>query len=303
MMFRVTKTSAAVVLCCAVAGAGLVGCDDSPKAKGSSGSPTATTARQAAESFSGVQKIDVEGRAVNVSCSGNATKGRPVVVLMSGLGDGLDKMAPLQKTLSEKDRVCSYDRLGQGASDQPGRPQDFDAVGKVLTAVLDRVAGDGRVVLAAHSLGGMIAARYAPDHRDKVAGLVLMDATSPTSVADITNRIPASATGASAEVRGQTLAVDQGENPEQLVITDVTVRSAGDIPVEVIQHGQQYLAAAVPEYGPGLEQAWAEGQRKWLALSGRSKPSTAANSGHYIYLDQPDIAVEAIRRVTAQAAG
>ncbi|MBF8186242.1 alpha/beta hydrolase, partial [Nonomuraea sp. K274] len=49
------------------------------------------------------------------------------------------------------------------------------------------------------------------------------------------------------------------------------------------------------------EQAWSAGQREWLALSGRSKLTTATNSEHYIYLDQPDVAVQAIERVTAQA--
>ena len=70
--------------------------------------------------------------------------------------------------------------------------------------------------------------------------------------------------------------------------------------MEVIQHGQQYLAA-LPEYGPRLEKAWSAGQRKWLALSSGSKLSTAAKSGHYIYVDQPDVAVQAIQRVTSQA--
>ena len=50
-----------------------------------------------------------------------------------------------------------------------------------------------------------------------------------------------------------------------------------------------------------MEQAWAEGQRKWLALSSASKLSTATNSGHYIYVDQPDLAVQAIQRVASAA--
>ncbi|MEK8145115.1 alpha/beta fold hydrolase [Streptomyces sp. M10(2022)] len=37
--------------------------------------------------------------------------------------------------------------------------------GKILTSVLDRLAGDRPVVLAGHSLGGYIAARYAPTTR------------------------------------------------------------------------------------------------------------------------------------------
>ncbi|MFD1934520.1 alpha/beta fold hydrolase [Nonomuraea mangrovi] len=298
-MLRKIKTSVVAALCCTMLGAGVAGCDGDAV---ENWDPLAFATRTAdATPISGTAKIDVAGRSVNVSCSGAPEKGRPVIILMHGAGDGLDKPAAVQKTLSRQNRVCSYDRLGAGASDQPDGPQSFSSTGKILTGVLDRVAGDGPVILAGHSLGGLIAARYAPDHQDRVKGLVLMDATPPTMAGDISKSIPESAKGPAAEVRAQNLAIFQGDNPEKLVITDGKVRSAGNIPVEVIQHGKPYLAA-VPEYGPRLEQAWSAGQRKWLALSRGSKLSTATNSGHYIYVDQPDVAVQAIERVTARAA-
>ncbi|MFI5565619.1 alpha/beta fold hydrolase [Amycolatopsis japonica] len=279
------KASALIALCCAVAGVALSACDE---------------ATEAESAFTGTQKIKVGERSVNVSCAGNAAEGRPVVVLLHGGGDDLGKLSALQNTLAAQGRVCSYDRLGAGASDQPDGPQSFESTGKILTGVLDQVAAGEPVVLAGHSLGGLIAARYSPDHQDRVKGLVLMDATSPTQEADLRQRIPDSATGMAAELRAQTLAVFAGQGPEKLVVTDAEVRPAGDIPVEVIQHGKQYLTA-VPEYGAGLEQAWSEGQRKWLALSGRSNLSVAANSEHYIYVDQPDLAVRAIQRVVDEA--
>ncbi|MFI7443060.1 alpha/beta fold hydrolase [Nonomuraea indica] len=298
-MLPKTKTVVVSALCCTVLGAAVAGCDGDAVQNWDPFAPATRTAGPAP--ISGTQRIDVAGRSVNVSCSGKAEKGAPVIVLMHGGGETLDKMAALQRTLSAKNRVCSYDRLGAGASDQPDGRQSLSSTGKLLSGVLDRVAGDGPAVLAGHSLGGLIAARYAPDHQDRVKGLVLMDATPPTMVEDITKTIPKTATGPAAELRAQTLAVFQGENPEKLVITDGEVRSAGNIPVEVIQHGKPYLAA-VPEYGPRLERAWAAGQRAWLALSSGGRLSTAANSGHHIFVDQPEVAVQAIERVTAQAA-
>ncbi|MFD3918209.1 alpha/beta fold hydrolase [Streptomyces sp. NPDC058595] len=302
-MIRNGRASVAIALICAVAGAGLVGCEEASSAdsKPSAGTTGDGAREDGRGSFTGTEKIEVGGRSVNVSCSGDPAEGRPVVVLLHGGGDGLDKLAGIQKTLGEKDRACSYDRLGAGASDRPDGPQSLESGGKVLTAVIDRVAGDAPVVLAGHSLGGLIAARYAPDHQDTVKGLVLMDATSPTQSADLEKEIPESATGMAVDLREQTLAVLRGEGPEKLVVPDGEVRSAGNIPVEVIQHGKRYLAA-VPEYGAGLERAWTEGQEKWLAVSGGSRLSTAGKSEHYIYVDEPDLAVGAIRRVASQAA-
>ncbi|MEV0614859.1 alpha/beta fold hydrolase [Nonomuraea sp. NPDC050404] len=288
------KTTAVTALCCTALGMGVAGCDSEAV---ENWDPFASSSSM----FSGTKKITVDGKSVNVSCAGGPAV-RPTIVLLHGGGDDLTKLAALQKTLSKNNRVCSYDRLGAGASDKPAGPQDFASTGKILTGVIDQVAEGGPVVLAGHSLGGIIAARYAPEHQDKVKGLVLMDATPSTMIADISTVIPKSAKGPGAQVRAQNLAIFQGQNPEQLVIKDGKVGSAGNIPVEVIMHGQQYLAA-IPTYGKGLEKAWAAGQRKWLELSGNSKLSTATKSGHYIYTDTPDVAVKAIETVTSQAAG
>ncbi|MEU8625240.1 alpha/beta fold hydrolase [Streptomyces sp. NPDC048669] len=292
-MARNIRTTVVTTLCCITLGAGITACEET--------SPTPSKASAAADSFSGTKKIRVEGRSVNVSCSGGQADGKPVVIVMAGLDDGLKKTAAFRKILSEKNRVCSYDRLGEGASDAPAGPQTIAASGKILTGVLNQVVGDGPVVLAGHSLGGLLAARYAPDHQDQVKGLVLMDATSPTSNGDIEKVIPKSATGDSADLRTQTVAVGEGQNPEKLAFPDAEVRSAGNIPVEVIQHGTKYLGQ-FPVYGNGLEKVWSEGQHKWTAVSGRSKLSTAAGSGHYIYVDRTELAVKAVQRVAAQAA-
>nr|WP_246331036.1 alpha/beta hydrolase [Saccharopolyspora hordei] len=252
------------------------------------------------ELFTGTQKIDVGGKAVNVSCAGKPVDGKPGIMLLLGFGDGLEAMSELQKSLSAHNRVCSYDRLGEGASDEPDGPQDFASNGQVLTAVLDKAMGDRSVVLAGHSMGGLLAARYAPDHQDRVTGLVLLDATGPTAISDTLELIPEGDAGPASAVREQMIAMREGANPEQLRVEDGEVRSAGDIPVEVVQHGQQYLAA-IPQYGAELERIWAEGQRKWLALSPRSTLVTATGSGHYIYVDEPQLAVQSIERVVTQA--
>ncbi|OLF05275.1 alpha/beta hydrolase [Actinophytocola xinjiangensis] len=292
------------VVSCVIAGFLLTACDEAPEAAAPPGSTAAPSSSAAAASSSAAaaapSTVEVDGQSVAVSCSGEPVDGRPVVLLLSGLGDDLTMLADLQGTLGESGRACSYDRLGQGASDQPSDKQTMEDAGTVLTSVIDEVAGDGPVVLAGHSLGGLIAARYAPDHQDRVAGLVLLDATTPTTVADATSTIPESATGVGAQIRAETIGVYGGENPERLVIADGPVRPAGDIPVEVIQHGQQYLAE-VPEYGPELERAWAAGQRAWVAVSTRGNLSIATDSAHHIYKDQPELVVRAVQRVVTEA--
>ncbi|GAB2901127.1 alpha/beta fold hydrolase [Streptomyces mayteni] len=299
-------TAAAIALCTALAGVTLVGCSDSdtdsestPETEATSGAP-AGDGEGDRELLTGTETITVGEYAVNVSCSGDLVEGRPVVVLLHGGGDDLTTMADFQEALSAEGRVCSYDRLGAGGSDQPAGPQDFDDTSEVLDGVLAEVAGEEGAVLAGHSMGGLIAARYAPEHQERVAGVVLLDATPPHQVGDLTERIPESATGPAADLRAQTLAIFGGQNPEQLVFTDGEVAPAGDIPVRVVQHGVRYLGE-VPEYGPGLEEDWTAGQEQWLALSSDSELSTAENSGHYIHVEAPDVAAEAVNDVAERA--
>lgn len=308
-MSRATRTTALTALLSAVAVTSLTGCSIASEVRDGL-DEVRTDLESAAEEvmtegqlFTGTKMLEVEGGSVNVSCSGTPVQDRPVIVLMAGMGDGLDTLADIQETLSEQDRVCSYDRFGEGESDRPTGPQTIDDGKETLREVLDDIAGDQEVVLAGHSLGGLIAARYAPDDQDRVKGLVLLDATSPTMIDDITGVIPESATGEGAEVRAQNLAIFQGENPENITIeSDPEVRSAGDIPVEVVQHGVRYLGE-IAEYGDDLERVWTEGQEKWLEISTAGRLSVAEESGHYIHVDQPEVALGAIRTVTDQAAG
>ncbi|MEV5455433.1 alpha/beta fold hydrolase [Streptomyces sp. NPDC052535] len=299
-MFRtLAKATAAIAVVCTAAGAGLVLNEEYANA----GTEDRSSAASAGASFTGEKKIRVDGRTVNVSCSGRAAhRHDPLVLLMAGGGEGLDNMAPLQKSLSRTNRVCSYDRLGEGRSDKPapGTLQTMDDTGALLTKVLDRLAGDRPVVLAGHSLGGYIAARYAPDHTDRVKGLVLLDATVPHLTRDMNRTVPADATGTAAQLRAGALAVNEGQNPEQFVIADGPVRSAGRIPVEILKHESQY--AEVPQYGPALERMWAKGQHEWREISRNSRLTTAKGSGHYIHVDRPDLAIKAIHKVTHHAA-
>ncbi|WP_097867340.1 alpha/beta fold hydrolase [Streptomyces sp. rh34] len=295
-MFRtLLKALAAIAVVCTAGGVGLIGYEELNKPE----SDGTRSESSLGDPFTGTKKIRTDGRSVNVSCSGDASHDGPLVLLMAGGGDGLETMAPLGKTLSKEFRVCSYDRPGEGASDKPDGPQSMDDSAKLLTSVLDRLAGDRPVVLAGHSLGGHIAARYAPDHPDRIKGLVLLDATIPALTAGISRTIPASATGLPAQLRAQAIAINKGENPEMLVVADGEVRPAGEIPVEILQHESQY--AEVPDYGPALERMWSTGQKKWRRLSGNSKLSIAPGSGHYIHVDRPDLATGAIQRVAGGA--
>jgi pimeloyl-ACP methyl ester carboxylesterase len=76
-------------------------------------------------------------------------------------------------------RVCAYDRAGQGWSDDVKTPQDGATAARDLHALLAAAGETGPYVLVGHSTGGTYALNYAARYADQVAGMVLLDSSSP----------------------------------------------------------------------------------------------------------------------------
>jgi pimeloyl-ACP methyl ester carboxylesterase len=113
---------------------------------------------------------------LHLDCRG---QGRPTVVVVSGLGEFSGAWARIMDGVAPTTRVCAYDRVGQGWSDDVEHPQDGIAAAADLHALLAAAGETGPFVLAGHSIGGPYAMAYADQYADEVAGMVLIDSTSP----------------------------------------------------------------------------------------------------------------------------
>jgi pimeloyl-ACP methyl ester carboxylesterase len=113
---------------------------------------------------------------LHLSCTG---EGEPTVLLLGGMGENSAAWGLVQPRIAETTRVCSYDRAGQAWSDSaPGR-KDGVQVATDLHLLLRAAGEPGPYVLAGHSVGGTYAMVYAAHHPEDVAGLVLLDSSSP----------------------------------------------------------------------------------------------------------------------------
>lgn len=130
----------------------------------------------------GGRKLKVNGRSMQVYESGPWPSPEGVVVLLPGAGDTAESWSVIRGTLSGSRRVLSYDRSGMGHS-EPGPSPDLASVVEELSAVLSAAGIGTPIVLVGHSFGGLIARAYTASHPERVAGLVLIEAT-PQSIAD-----------------------------------------------------------------------------------------------------------------------
>jgi pimeloyl-ACP methyl ester carboxylesterase len=100
--------------------------------------------------------------------------------LEEGRGGASLNWAWVQRGVSNVSRVCAYDRPGYGWSDPADAPMDGANTSQQFYAVLQAANESGPYILVGHSLGGAYVRMFAAQHREDVAGLVLVDATPPS---------------------------------------------------------------------------------------------------------------------------
>jgi pimeloyl-ACP methyl ester carboxylesterase len=101
---------------------------------------------------------------------------RPAIILIHGAGANLNDMrVALGERLSERYRVVLIDRPGHGWSERTAKPEGASPASQaaMVHEALGRL-GIKPVILVGHSWGGAVAAAYALDHPQNVAGLVLL---------------------------------------------------------------------------------------------------------------------------------
>jgi pimeloyl-ACP methyl ester carboxylesterase len=118
----------------------------------------------------------VAGHHLYLDCVGT---GGPTVVLFNGLGERTPHWAWVQNGVSSTTRVCAYDRAGEGWSGTAPGAQDGHELAADLHGLLEAAHVPPPYVLAGHSVGGTYALVYAAQYPQQVAGLALIDSSTP----------------------------------------------------------------------------------------------------------------------------
>jgi pimeloyl-ACP methyl ester carboxylesterase len=119
--------------------------------------------------------IEVAGATLNVVDIGPREAAGPPVVLIHGASSNLEVMRrPLGDMLAKNHRVILIDRPGHGWST---RTRTVDSTPAIQAGMIDEALeklGVIRAIFVVHSWSGALGARMALDHRQRVAGLVML---------------------------------------------------------------------------------------------------------------------------------
>jgi hypothetical protein len=219
-----------------------------------------------------VKKVDVGGYKLAISCEG---KGSPVVVLDSGFSTPRSAWYWVTPRLRATTRVCSYDRAGLGESqDRPAgiTPTTAEIMGELHT-LLQRAKLTGPFVLGGWSIGGFDIRYYQHRYPGDVAGMVLVDGTTPAFLLASPDPITSAFETMYTHEAAHELAL-----PPPL----------GALPVVDITHG-------VPlDEG---EDVWVQGQRQVTSSTSNSIFLKAKDSGHGIPDDDPGLVAYGLKLV------
>jgi pimeloyl-ACP methyl ester carboxylesterase len=275
--------------------------------------------------------VDVGGHRLHIRQEGHGT---PPVVIIPALGGLVAEWLAVQDALASFTTAAVYDRPGLGWSDPtPGWPTVAGMAGE-LHDLLDAAGIARPLVLAGHSLGGLVARVYTRLYPDEIAGLALIDASHPRQF----ERLPAKPGPQSRRIRAAAeVALDYAtplalrrlrrslsqETPRdaQAAIelfsrnrravakellafdaiccdTGVIAGELGDLPLAVVTSSEH--VPGLPEDSPAQRRrgtfypAWLALQEELAALSASSIHVVSANSGHLVHKDDPDLVVKTV---------
>jgi pimeloyl-ACP methyl ester carboxylesterase len=133
--------------------------------------------------------------------------GAPVLVLIHGLGLTRATWDDFVSVLARDYRVVTYDLCGHGQSLMPPVKPSLTVLSDQLLGLLDEL-DVARATLIGFSLGGMINRRFALDHPDRVAALVILNSPherSPEAQKLVEERAAQSSAGGPAATIDSTL--------------------------------------------------------------------------------------------------
>jgi pimeloyl-ACP methyl ester carboxylesterase len=121
--------------------------------------------------------VSVNGRSVYVEKTG---AGQDCVVFEAGMSCGRTCWDPVLPLLADRARLVTYDRAGRALSGSATQRLSLDDLAADLVAMVEAVV-PGRLVLVAHSMGGLTARRAAESLEHRLQGMLLIDPTPETA--------------------------------------------------------------------------------------------------------------------------
>ena len=270
--------------------------------------------------------VDVDGHLMHIRCRGD---GSPTVIMEQGLQGVSTAWDDITKEISSFTTVCAYDRVGLGYSEPIGHTTRASEVAELLNKLLTGAGVDDQTVLVGWSAGGLYIREYHRLYPDKTRAMLLVESgheqqqlrlpqssdSGPNAMLKIARLLaPIGLVRLSGIVKRQIvyspvpdhlkprlIALYEQSHVIQTMLnesesftldtqSEQPPASLGDLPLIVLSSGEQASSAEEQEARDDM-------QRELVSLSTNSKQVIAAESGHGIPYDQPELLISCVREL------
>ncbi|MGI5499114.1 alpha/beta fold hydrolase [Lentzea sp. CA-135723] len=226
----------------------------------------------------------------------------PALVLDAGGGLSSSYWKDLAPRLAQAtgSKVITYDRAGEGESDEVSGPWRVELAVSDLEAGLKQLGVTDDVVLVSHSIAGEVATKFVTEHPGWVSGAVLVDANVPDFFTDemLTAFAPAveeqkAALHAqpSTKKNRQLLSVMADYAPVHRAFHRLAWPQ--DVPVTAIVASQTPFTDS-----PAAAQLWRDAQARFAQAAPNRRHVVAENASHEgIVTEQPDVIAGAVEEM------
>ena len=263
--------------------------------------------------------VELNGRKVHVLCAG---EGSPTVILEAGLpGSSLTWMSVFSE-IAELTRVCAYDRPGYGWSQPTTSPRTAETIVQELRVLLQSTDTQPPYILVGHSFGGLLIQLYATRFPNEFTGMVLVDSSHPDQAHRTLDLQEIDTISFAMKTLGpigivrllfpvpagnpESRDVSVREQERELLMTSRTLRTATR-EMSGLRESLRQVTESTVDLGSKPLVVLSEGRRwaeSWQALqedlsrmSTNSEWQVVDGAGHFVQHDQPDVVVDAVRRV------
>lgn len=214
--------------------------------------------------------------------------GKPTVVMDVGYGDFSKTWDSVIGDISMLTNVLIYDRAGLGKSETSSNPRTSSEMVKELKELLIQANIKPPYILVGHSFGGVNMRMYATKYHHDVCGIVLVDSTPE----DYRERfLPTMSQDFQQTYNKQFVYEGNYDEFMESLMQLKETRLKLNVPLMVLSAGKK------AHYSKESQELWNEMQRGILEISSEGELVIAENSAHYIQNDEPEVVVNAIKKL------
>ena len=263
--------------------------------------------------------VELNGRKVHVLCAG---EGSPTVILEAGLPASSLTWMSVFPEIAELTQVCAYDRPGYGWSQPTTSPRTAETIVQELRVLLQSTGIQPPYILVGHSFGGLLMQLYATRFPNEFTGMVLVDSSHPDQAHRTLDLQEIDTISFAMKTLGpigivrllfpvpagnpESRDVSVREQERELLMTSRTLRTATR-EMSGLRESLRQVTESTVGLGSKPLVVLSEGRRRaesWQALqedlsrmSTNSEWQVVDGAGHFVQHDQPDVVVDAVRRV------